>query len=94
MLSRSEIIGALQSAEPGAPVAAFARRETPTIGDAATVGDALPHLNGGESVGVVDAEGRLVGLLTRQSLAEIMMIRDMRPDWRFSRRTDGQSSVA
>jgi stage IV sporulation protein FB len=94
MLSRKEIIGALQSAEPGAPIAAFARRGTPTIGDATTVGDALTHLNGGEPVGVVDADGRLVGLLTRQSLAEIMMIREMRPDWRFSRRTDGQSSVA
>jgi stage IV sporulation protein FB len=94
MLSRNEIIGALGGAEPGAPVAAFARKGTPTIVDTATVGAALSHLNGGETVGVVDADGRLVGLLTRQSLAEIMMIRDQRPDWRFSRRDGSRSSVA
>jgi CBS-domain-containing membrane protein len=35
---------------------------------------------------VTDAEGRIVGLLTRQALAEVVMIRSVRPDWRFARR--------
>jgi stage IV sporulation protein FB len=32
-----------------------------------------------------DSEGVLVGLLTRQNLAEMMIIKTMRPDWRFHR---------
>ena len=58
------------------------------------MGAALQHLNAGDPVGVVDIEGRLVGLLTRQSLAEIMMIRDLRPDWRFDRKGENATPVA
>ena len=94
LLTRTEIIGALRGAEANAPVAPFARRQVPVIGAEATIGGALTELNAGASVGVVDAEGRLVGLLTRQSLAEIMMIRDARPDWRFSRRRETPPTVA
>jgi hypothetical protein len=35
---------------------------------------------------VTDADGRIVGLLTRQALGEVMMIRAARPDWRFDRK--------
>jgi hypothetical protein len=35
---------------------------------------------------VTDPDGKLLGLLTRQALAEVMMIRSARPDWRFERR--------
>jgi stage IV sporulation protein FB len=35
---------------------------------------------------VTDADGAIIGLLTRQALAEVMMIRAARPDWRFERR--------
>ncbi|MCC3244175.1 site-2 protease family protein [Methylocystis sp. WRRC1] len=94
LLSRSDIVEALRTSDPGAPIAPFARKETPTINSDATVDAALPALNGGETVGVIDPDGRLVGLLTRQSLAEIMMIRDARPDWRFSRRSQSSRTVA
>ncbi|HEY8162397.1 MAG: site-2 protease family protein [Methylocystis sp.] len=86
LLSRPEIVEALRAAEPGAPIAPFARKEIATIGAHEMVDAALSKLNAGDPVGVVDVEGRLLGLLTRQSLAEIMMIRDARPDWRFRRR--------
>lgn len=86
LLSRTEIVDAVRSSEPGAPVAPFARKEMTLIGAHETIDKALPTLNGGDPVGVVDDEGRLLGLLTRQSLAEIMMIREARPDWRFRRR--------
>ncbi len=86
LLSRAEIVDALRNSDPGAPVAPFARKEVALIGAQETIDKALPTLNGGDPVGVVDGEGRLVGLLTRQSLAEIMMIREARPDWRFRRR--------
>ena len=35
---------------------------------------------------VTDADGVIVGLLTRQALAEVVMIRAARPDWRFDRK--------
>ncbi len=35
---------------------------------------------------VVDADSALIGLLPRQALAEAVMIRAARPDWRFPRR--------
>ncbi len=34
---------------------------------------------------VTDADGAIVGLLTRQALAEVVLIRSVRPDWRFHR---------
>lgn len=86
LLSRGEIVEALRTSDPGAPVAPFARKQIATVGAHETIDAALPSLNAGDPVGVVDSDGRFVGLLTRQSLAEIMMIRDARPDWRFRRR--------
>ncbi|MGJ0506208.1 MAG: site-2 protease family protein [Methylocystis sp.] len=86
LLSRGEIVDALRESDPGAPVAPFARKELALIGARDNVDVALPTLNQGDPVGVVDSDGRLVGLLTRQSLAEIMMIREARPDWRFPKR--------
>jgi len=35
---------------------------------------------------VTDADGAIVGLLTRQALGEVVLIRSARPDWRFDRR--------
>jgi CBS-domain-containing membrane protein len=37
------------------------------------------------AVCVVDRDGVLVGVLGRQNLAELIMIKSMRPDWRFER---------
>lgn len=86
LLSRAEIVDALRESDPGAPVAPFARKELALIGAHDAIDAALPSLNAGDPVGVIDHDGRLVGLLTRQTLAEIMMIREARPDWRFPRR--------
>ncbi|RTL88564.1 MAG: site-2 protease family protein [Hyphomicrobiales bacterium] len=86
LLSRAEIVEALRASDPAAPVAPFASKELATVGVHENVEAALPSLNAGAPVGVVDAEGRLAGLLTRQSLGEIMMIREARPDWRIPRR--------
>lgn len=92
ILTRSRIVEALRTSDPAAPVAPFAFREVETVGAHETIDAALQTLNAGDPVGVVDADGRFLGLLTRQSLAEIMMIRDARPDWRFPRRETTQRS--
>ena len=41
---------------------------------------------GAAALYVTDGDGRIVGLLTRQALGEVMMIRAARPDWRFERK--------
>lgn len=86
MLSRADIVAAMSAADPGAPVASFVTKAPATIDAAASADTALPAVNGGSAVGVIDGDGRLLGLITRQSLAEIMMIRDAWPDWPLSRR--------
>ncbi|WP_292529372.1 site-2 protease family protein [Methylocystis sp.] len=93
-LSRANIIEALRDSDPGAPIAPFVRQEPATIGVGDTVDAALPSLTGGDVIGVLDGDGRFLGLLTRQSLTEIMMIKDVRPDWRFSPRDDSPRTVA
>jgi hypothetical protein len=32
------------------------------------------------------SDGAIVGLVTPHSLAEVMMVKSVRPDWRFDRR--------
>jgi stage IV sporulation protein FB len=85
LLARADIIEALQTQDANAPVAAFARKEPATVAPDATLDTALEKLHSGAAVGVVDAEGRLLGLLTRQSIGEVMLIKSARPDWRFAR---------
>ena len=85
LLARADIIEALQNADAGAPVAPFARREPATVDAEASLDKAVEKLAASASVGVVDADGRLLGLLTRQSIAEVMLVKSARPDWRFAR---------
>jgi stage IV sporulation protein FB len=84
-LARNEIIEALGASDASAPIAPFMRRGAITIGARDAIDPALHSLAEGAAVGVTDEYGRVVGLLTRQSLAEIMMIREARPDWLFAR---------
>ncbi len=86
LLSRADIVEAIKTADVNAPVAAFAQRDIPTIDPEDTLDKALDKLNETPAIGVVGADGVLEGLITRQSLAEIMLIKSARPDWRFARR--------
>ncbi len=86
LLSRADIIEALKNSDPNQPLAPFVTRNAPVIDAAASLDTALDQLGAAPAVGALDAEGRLVGLVTRQSVAEVMMIKDARPEWRFVRR--------
>jgi Zn-dependent protease len=83
LMTRADIIAALTDGEAGAPIAPFVRRDVQTIEPGASMDAALQKLQGVSSLGVVDGEGALVGLVTRQSVAEIVLIKNARPDWRF-----------
>jgi Zn-dependent protease len=86
LLNRSDIIDALGSGDKRAPIAPFVRRDAATIGLDAPLDRTIEKFASGQAMGVVDEEGTLVGLLTRQSVAEIVLIANMRPDWRLARR--------
>jgi Zn-dependent protease/CBS domain-containing protein len=86
MLSRADIVEALKSAAANAPIATFAQQDFPMVGPNETLDKALDKLSDAPAVGVAGEDGVLQGLVTGQSLAEVMLIRAARPDWRFSRR--------
>jgi len=85
LLFRDDIVEAVRGGDNNAPVAPFAHREIATISPEQTLDAALQQLANAPAVGVVAADGRLLGLVTRQSVAEVMLIKSARPDWRFSR---------
>lgn len=92
LLSRAKIVEALNEADASAPIAPFASLYPPTI-DANTMLDTvLETLGDAEAIGVVDRQGKFVGLITRQSIAEVMLIKTARPEWRFAHRTATVSS--
>ena len=41
---------------------------------------------GGKAAVVLDAEGKVAGILTNDNIAEMMMVENARPGWRFTRR--------
>jgi len=83
LLRRSDILDALKNGDPGDPVAPFAHQVAPIVDAREPLSAALPRLEAAPALAVVDGDGRLLGLLTRQSLAEVVMIKAARPDWRF-----------
>jgi stage IV sporulation protein FB len=85
LLARADIIEALKTSDAGAPVAPFVRKDAPTIEAGAPLDKALEKLGAGDTVGVIGRDGQLLGLLTRQSVAEVVLIKSARPDWRFAK---------
>jgi Zn-dependent protease/CBS domain-containing protein len=77
VLTRDAMIRALQAHGPNAPVLDAMDAEVPTISARASLETALKTLSGQSKpvVGVLNAAGKLVGLLTAENLGEMMMIR-------------------
>ncbi|MBY6241468.1 site-2 protease family protein [Methylosinus sp. Sm6] len=89
LLGRADIIEALKSEARSAPIAPYVRRSPPTVGATAPLDKTIESFGEAAAIGVLDEDGALVGLLTRQSLAEIVLIANLRPDWRLARRGQG-----
>jgi Zn-dependent protease/CBS domain-containing protein len=87
LVVREDIISALKSHDREAAITAFMRAPVETVRSTIPLEAVLDRLQGPQAVAlaVTDSEGVLVGLLTRQNLAEMMIIKTMRPDWRFHR---------
>ena len=90
VLTRDELIRGLRERGPEAPVSAFMRSDIPTVPLRRGLDEALRQMQEKRlpAVGIVDGEGRLVGLLTPENVGELMMIqaalpdRSARPPWR------------
>jgi len=87
VLTRDAMIRALKDLGPGAPVLEVMEADVPTISARASLEAAVQALTqvGKPAVGVIDAQGRLVGMLTAENLGEMMMVQaasaDRRGPW-------------
>lgn len=87
LLTRDGLILALRQGDPTSPVLEVMTRDLPSIRDWQPLETGLKALNAAKAPAllVLDADGRLAGLLTPENIGEMMMIRTARPDWRFRR---------
>ncbi len=81
LLDRGNLIRALKQLGPDARVAEAMSTEIPTISYRQTLDDALRILQtkSAPAVGVVDASGRLVGLVTSETLGEMLLVGEAMP---------------
>lgn len=76
-LSRDAMIKAMRATGPGTPVIDVMTRNVPTIrlGRPLELALRLMHEGGASEIGVIDQDGRLLGYVSRENLAEFMMIK-------------------
>ncbi len=76
VLTRETLIAALRERGGEAPVLAVMQRDVPTVPENACLDNVFEQLRRqGRFIGVVDANKRLVGYITQENLAELLMIR-------------------
>jgi Zn-dependent protease/CBS domain-containing protein len=75
-LTRNHMVQALSQSGPGKSVVEAMVSDIPTVAAGARLSEALAHMNGrsAPAVGVVDADGRLVGYVTSENIGELMMV--------------------
>lgn len=81
VLTRDDMIRVLKEQGPDAPVLDAMRRDIPLIGARQCLGEAMEALQqtGAPAVGVTDPAGRLLGLVTPETVGELMMVHAARP---------------
>jgi stage IV sporulation protein FB len=97
LLTRDGLIVALRRGGPGTPVLEVMTGGIPVVGDREPFETALARLNESRAPAlfVLDDRGRMIGLLTPENVGEMMLVRSVRPEWRFRRpRTAAPGSLA
>jgi CBS domain-containing protein len=86
LLVREDILSALKNHDRAASITTF-MRSLETVRTATPLVAMLDRLHGLQdiAIAVTDSDGILVGLLTRQNLAEMMLIKTIQPNWRSHR---------
>jgi Zn-dependent protease/predicted transcriptional regulator len=87
LLTKDSLIRALREGGPGTPVLDVMTRDVPSVGHWRPLETSMRTLmqSKAPALMVVDDGGRLVGLLTPENVGEMMLVRSVRPDWRFRR---------
>lgn len=82
LLTRNDMIAALKETGPEMPVVGAMRTGLPAVHQmqSLTEGFRLMQETSAPAVAVVDSEGRLVGLLTHETIGEMMMLRAAMPE--------------
>jgi stage IV sporulation protein FB len=82
MVGRAEIIRALREHGPAAPVSSVMAKDIPTIERSHRLDEAFRLLQekAVPGVGVVDIAGRLIGLVTPETIGEMLMVRRALPE--------------
>jgi CBS-domain-containing membrane protein len=85
---REDILAALPNHDRSAPVASFMRSPVESASLATPVEALLERLQSAmtRALFVTNSDGAIVGIVTGQTLAQVMMIKSARPDSRFDRR--------
>jgi Zn-dependent protease/predicted transcriptional regulator len=88
LLTREDILAAVREHGGEEPASAFMRAGVDSVRPGAPVESVFERLQDPKAPAlyVTDPDGSIVGLLTREALAEVVLIRSARPDWRFDRR--------
>ena len=88
LVTREDILTAVRQHGGEEPASNFMRSGVQSVRPATPVESLFERLQDPKATAlyVTDADGKIVGLLTRQGLGEVMMIRAARPDWRFDRK--------
>ncbi len=81
VVTRDDMIRALRERGPEAPVLEVMRRDVPVVHHRQPLDEALRTMREGghPAVGIVDADGKLVGLITPENVGELMMVQAARP---------------
>jgi stage IV sporulation protein FB len=81
VLSRADLIRALKQRGPDARIADAMTTDIPTVGHRACLEEAVRLLQEkrAPAVGIVEADGRLAGLITPETIGEMVMVREALP---------------
>lgn len=81
VLTREDMIRALREQGADTPVLDVMRRDIPVMHHRQPLDEALRVLQGGKlpAIGVADADGKLLGLITPENVGELMMVQAARP---------------
>lgn len=93
LITRNGVIKALKEQGPSTSVLDVMQTDIPTVPARAKLDTALRALlqGGKPAVSVVDADGRLIGLLTAENLGEMMMLNAAKPEHRSNAPTNRPS---
>lgn len=88
LLTRDALIAALREKQRESAVMDIVQAPAITLRITDQLENGLREMNkaGSPALCVVDADGRIAGLLTMQNIAEMMMIRSVQPEWKFRSR--------